>query len=465
MNENVAFSIGNLALIDKANAHLGGEYFEKVFGGIKGRAKDFVPSVKLFMYNRMGQCLSVNRLTSYPIELFNMMGFKEVPASRSLNRMIERVGMNHAFILEEHQRIIKQHDLVSDIQFADFSSSYFEGKAEEMGERGYSRDGLPGKKQIVFGICTGINGIPTALTIQKGNVQDKKHFRFMLRTAEAVLEANSILIYDCGANTEANKKLVRAKGFHFLTLKAKKVGPYRKYIALFNEMDFRYRFEVNGRHYECVKLTENHEVKYLFYSKELEQEQLRIKQSKFSRELEDNDPLLKRTLRGKPLGEYPCKEGTIIAKGSLQKAIDDVANPHVNGVEGFFILESSIDADPEAILRLYKERDKAEKFIRNIKEGTELRPMRHWSRDAIIGYVVLVFLTNFLINLSLLKAKRPIIRNVKLLKKYLMSLTFTVVYPPEGFRYHILANVTDEIKSILGDFIDKYQDKSLRLRW
>ena len=43
----------------------------------------------------------------------------------------------------------------------------------------------------------------------------------------------------------------------------------------------------------------------------------------------------------------------------------------------FLVLESSVDDGPEKILKLYKERDKAEKFFRNLKEGIELRPLRH----------------------------------------------------------------------------------------
>ena len=35
--------------------------------------------------------------------------------------------------------------------------------------------------QINFGVATGINGIPTAITIQKGKVQDKKHMEQMLK--------------------------------------------------------------------------------------------------------------------------------------------------------------------------------------------------------------------------------------------------------------------------------------------
>lgn len=58
------------------------------------------------------------------------------------------------------------------------------------------------------GTSTGINSIPSALTIQNGNLSDKKHFRFLLRMAEAILEPNSILIFDCGANTRDNKELM-----------------------------------------------------------------------------------------------------------------------------------------------------------------------------------------------------------------------------------------------------------------
>ena len=83
---------------------------------------------------------------------------------------------------------------------------------------------------MTFGISTGINGIPTALTIQKGNAQDKKRFRFMLKASEAVLEENSLLVFDTGSDTKENKRLIHEKKFHYLTLKAKKVGPCRKFI-------------------------------------------------------------------------------------------------------------------------------------------------------------------------------------------------------------------------------------------
>ena len=82
------------------------------------------------------------------------------------------------------------------------------------------------------------------------------------------------------------------------------------------------------------------------------------------------------------------------------------------------------------------------------------------------GYLVVIFLTNFLINLTLLKSEgQALVKNVKLLKKYLMKLTVTIVYPPNGFKFHVISNISEEIRSIMGDYIDKYRDKSLGLRW
>jgi transposase len=464
MTENVTFSIGNIALIEKADDDLNG-YFNKVFGGVAGKAKDFIPCVKTLMTNRMGDCFAITRLNDLPVEYYKQLGFKSPKSDRTLNRTLERIGQKHQFIIKGHQEVIKEHDLVSKEQFPDFSSSYFEGKSSPLGELGYSRDNQPGKKQITFGICTGINGIPSALTIQKGNVQDKKHMRIMLRTAKHVLEEKSILIFDCGGNTKKNKRMIRAMKFHYLTLRSKKVGPYKKLIKYYKQNE-RKNFKLNGRTYSCVKMKCYNEFQYIFFSKDLFNDQIKNKNNKFLRELERNKSKLKKTLKGKALGEYICDEGYIITKGTLQKILGEVPNPYLNDIEGFFVLQSSIDEDPQKILSLYKDRDKAEKLIRNMKEGTELHPIRHWSKWAVIGYLVIIFLTNFLINLTLLKAKsQPLVKNVKLLKKYLMKLTLTIVYPKNSFKFHIISNISEEIRSIFGDYIDKYRDKSLHLRW
>lgn len=463
MKDNVTVSIGSLALIDKVDVEY--RFFARVFGGLGGRAKNLVPSTKLFIYNRLHSCFATNHLRSgYSSELFDLLKFTNIPSDRSLYRDLERLGKNHLFVIEGYQHFLCEENLVTDTQYMDMSSSYFEGKAEAFGEYGYSRDGQSGKKQLTFGISTGINSIPSALTIQKGNVQDKVHFRFMLKASEAVLEENSLLVFDCGGNTKENKRLVREKKFHYLTLKPKKVGPYRKVIEEFKSgKDIA--VEMNGRKYECVKICHDDETQYIFFSETLKQEQLTLKTRKFKRELEKNRTILKKTKEGREIDEFFTEEGIVTTKGRLQTTLEKIDNPRINGLEGFFILESSLSTEPERVLALYKDKDKAEKLFRNIKEGTELRPMRHWSKNAIIGYILVIFLANFLVNLTLLRASNPLVKNTKLLKKYLSKLTLVIIYPPSGFKMRVLANICPEITSILGDFIERYRDKSLNLRW
>ena len=209
-----------------------------------------------------------------------------------------------------------------------------------------------------------------------------------------------------------------------------------------------------------------HEFNYIYFSEKLYNDQMKTKNKRFLKELKKNRTKLKKTLSGKVVDEYLCDEGYILTKGNLQKVLGEIPNKYVNGLEGYFVLQSSIDEDPEKILSLYKDRDKAEKLIRNMKEGTELHPIRHWNDWAVIGYLLVVFLTNFLINLTLLKSEgQALVKNVKLLKKYLMNLTVTIVYPPNGFKFHVISNISEEIRSILGNYIDKYRDKSLSIRW
>ena len=462
MKNNVTFSIGNVAVIDKVNEKF--QLFDSVFDNLGTKAKNIKNSAKLFCYNRLGDCTSINQLNGVnPEELFKQLGFKDLPADRSLYRDLERIGQRFPFLQERYQNIIKKNNLASKEQFVDFSSSYFEGKKSELGKLGYSRDNQPGKLQINFGISTGINNIPSALTIQKGNVQDKKHFKFMLKTVKHLLKEDSLLIFDCGANTEANKEKILKLGFNYMTLKPKKKKTYKKYIGIFKSQK-KEMITINGIKYGCVKVVEK-EIQYIFFSKELCSDQTKKRNRKFLRELEKNDLKLKKVKKGKALGTFVSREGYIIANGVIQKSLDEIKNPYITGLEGYFILESSVDDEPEKILRLYKDKDKAEKLIRNIKEGTELRPIRHWTTNALVGYLFIVFLTNCIIYLTHFLAKLPIVKNLKLLKKYLNNLTLTVVYPKNRFRFSVLSNVSEEIKAILGDSINKYVDKSLDLRW
>jgi transposase len=463
MKQNVTYNIGSIALIDKLNVQFG--LFDFLFDSGFGRARKVKETAKLLVANRLDKCVSVHRLPSiFPQEFFETLGFGDAPAERNIYRNVERIGQRFNVLVEQYQRLAVKNNLVSAEQFLDFSSAYFEGTKSELGALGYSRDNQPGKRQITFGVSTGINEVPSALTVQKGNMQDKKHMRILLPTVQKVLPLNSLLIFDCGANTKANKKQIRARGFHYLTLKPKKRSVYKRFLHLFKNSEPQ-KILINGLQYECVKVQEGEEVNYVFFSKKLEQEQLRKKKQKFLRELDRNDVVLSKVKRGKDLQTLVSKQGYIVTQGRLQKALEDIPNPFVTNLEGFFVLEASIDAEPAKILLLYKDKDKAEKLIRNMKEGTELRPIRHWSKFAVLGYLFIVFLTNVITSLTQFLSQNCVVKNLKLLKKYLQNLTLTVIYPKKAFRVALLSNISPVTEALLGDFIYKYGITSPDLRW
>ncbi|MBI3588640.1 hypothetical protein HY095_05575 [Candidatus Micrarchaeota archaeon] len=69
---------------------------------------------------------------------------------------------------------------------------------------------------------------------------------------------------------------------------------------------------------------------------------------KFDKALAKGSASLKKIRKNKELGRQGCPEGWIIERGNLQKTLQ-LDNPFVTGLEGYFILESSLDADPAKI--------------------------------------------------------------------------------------------------------------------
>ena len=458
MEKNISFSIGPLALMERIENKF--KLFGILFEDLAGKAKNLKKSAKLFTYNKLAESIAICRLKDvYPSELFSEIGFIKEPNERAIYRDLARIGKKAQLILDRYQLFLKRNNLVSSEQFMDFSSSYFEGNPK-LGALGYSRDHRPGKKQIVFGISTGMNNIPSALTIQKGNIQDKTHFKSLFFTAKKILEIGSIIIFDCGANTNKNKEMITKSLMNYLTLVQKNKKLYKRYLKIFKE-NKKEILTCNCTRYKCVKISEDKVFKYIFYSKKARKEQLKKKAKKFARELAKNDSkILSKVKKGKSFAKFQTSKGIVYAKGEIQKQFE-LVNPFITGLEGFFILESSVDEDPYKILKLYKERDRAEKLIRDMKEGTDLRPIRHFSDDAIIGYILIVFLTNCLIQLTHLLNKDSVVKNGKLLKKYINNLTVTIIYYPNRPKVKIISNFSEEIWSILGDFVDKYKKNQL----
>lgn len=178
------------------------------------------------------------------------------------------------------------------------------------------------------------------------------------------------------------------------------------------------------------------------------------------RDLKKGLKLSKKVERGKVIGQYVAPNGWIIAHGHLQKTLGRIPNPYVTGLEGFFILESSIDKEPEKILEAYKKCDLAEKFIRDLKEGAEIRPIRHWSKNVVIGFVLIVFLTKFLISLTQFLCKNSIVKNLKVLSDARELCNKAVELAEQG-KYDEAIQLMDSVIKIDGNNATAWHNKGI----
>ena len=461
---STSIPLGGILLIDRVEKEFG--LFSGVFKGVDAGVKDFSRCVKLHVYNKLTHGVSVHQICeTYPLEIAEYFGLEEMPSERSLYRVVENVGENLPVLLSRFQKFVKDKDLIDSKQIIDFSSTYFEGTGGELAAKGYSRDHRPGNPQITFGLSTGINGIPTALTIQKGNVQNKTHMKEILELVSKVCPKNTLLIFDNGANTKKNKEKIRGMGCQYLTLRAKKVGAYKNHIKGFSlKGDGVEHIVVHERDYYCLKKKSGREYLYVFFCPQLYQTSLEVKNRKFERNKKKGNKMLKKRKNT----SLPSDKGWVNLEPHLQKTLQDLENPYINGLEGFFILESSLNKTPKEVIKVYKERDKAEKFIMALKDGLEIRPIRHWNKSSVLGILFISFLANTLINLT----QNPIEKqasgktpNVKLLKKSLINLTVTIIQIKNRFKTRVVSNITPKITSVFGELPHKYEDKTLKLRW
>jgi transposase len=147
--KNVTYSLGGLALIDFAEKHY--SVFSEIFGNIQEESMDFQKIIELLIYNRLTHSVSIHQIkNTYPIEVFQDLGFKHIPSERSIYRALEKVGRLSSVLLERYQLFLKKYNLAYNKKFIDFSSSYFEGTKSELGAYGYSKDKRADKMQVKF---------------------------------------------------------------------------------------------------------------------------------------------------------------------------------------------------------------------------------------------------------------------------------------------------------------------------
>jgi transposase len=112
----------------------------------------------------------------------------------------------------------------------DVTSSYLEGDYNALAAWGYSRDGKPGKKQVVVGLLTDSQGEPISTQVYRGNTSDFKTFGQQIQTVQNELGCAGVtLVGDRGMIKRDQKAAAQEAGFHFITSLTK--SQIRKLLA------------------------------------------------------------------------------------------------------------------------------------------------------------------------------------------------------------------------------------------
>lgn len=133
----------------------------------------------------------------------------------------------NAAAIEQHlrQRIGRHFGLERNILLYDLTNFHFEGvcAGNPKARRGHNKQKRDDCPQVVLGLVFDEYGFALAHSIFSGNTSDAKSLPEMVSTMQALCTSDDQLfsikptvIMDGGLATEANKKLLRAKEYHFL---------------------------------------------------------------------------------------------------------------------------------------------------------------------------------------------------------------------------------------------------------
>ena len=217
-NKNICLPIGSILAVQFFYEKLN---FFDIFSKHKSRGFDLnslltgLVSYKLtenFSIKEAGKWLNQEDI----LDILNLESFNE----RVLYRTLEILGRNKEEIISD---ILSSLFLVYDFEETDinldWTSIVLHGTKSNLGKYGYSRDHRPDKLQITVGVSElkkPIN-IPIGITVNRGNVLDLQHFPDTYNQVKSKLKIGSLIVFDKGANTVDNIKLIQEDKMTYLS--------------------------------------------------------------------------------------------------------------------------------------------------------------------------------------------------------------------------------------------------------
>jgi transposase len=455
-NKNICVPIGSMLAVQYFYEKLN---FSDIFSKHKSRGLDLnslligLVSYKLtenFSIKEAGKWLNQEEI----LEILNLKSFHE----KVLYRTLEILERNKEKILSDIlSSLFSVYGFEETDINLDWTSIVLHGTKSELGKYGYSRDHRPDKLQITVGVSElkkPIN-IHIGVTVNRGNVLDLQHFPETYNQVKSRLKKGSFIVFDKGANTVDNIKLIQEDEMKYLT--SMKLNSSDDKIIESFDLESAQVVDSEKSIYG-IKVVKPNSIKYFYFSESLQKKQLEAKARTVLKKLQEakeiqevivkNKKLPKKFRINNELIEIDYSFRTKLEKLSDEEAIELLKSSIINGREGFFCLKSNKNLTLGEALEIYREKDSIEKIFDSLKNEIQIKPLRVWSEYSIYGAILLGFIAQLFISLMRYEFEEIKHRSTKFIKKSLKNLTLTIKFVKNEIRNYIFANF-DKINSLI----------------
>jgi len=295
----------------------------------------------------------------------------------------------------------------------DVSSAAFEGRTCPLGAIGHPKDGVKGRRQIVYGLLCTTAGIPVAIEVFEGNTADPKTLAAQISKLKDRFGLSRVcLVGDRGMLTNAriNEELRPAQLDWISALRAPQikalVATGALQLSLFDEQDL---FEITSPQFPGERLVCCHNPVLAEQRTRKRQELLTATEKELTpiaaatgrqrRPLRGRDKIALRV--GKLINHYNmAKHFTIeITEESFTFTRNTEAIAAEATLDGIYVLRSSLPeqtlATDDVVLR-YKGLEDVERFFRTLNTELDVRPIRHRLADRVRAHVFLRMLSYYI---------------------------------------------------------------------
>jgi len=311
------------------------------------------------------------------------------------------------------QGLARRHLGASTLVLYDVSSAAFEGKTCPLGAIGHARDGVKGRKQIVYGLLTTTEGIPVGIEAFAGNTGDPTTVAPQVRKLKERFGLSHVVVVgDRGMITKARiREDLEPAGLDWITaLRAPTVqtllaaGPIQ--LSFFDDHDLVEITDHPDYPGERFMICKNPNVGH---------DRWRKRNELLAATERDLQKVVEATRRGRqPLRGKDCigmRVGRVLGRRGMGKHFEieiqedsfsyrrrETHIAEEAALDGLYVIRTRVPREvlsAEAVVSTYKRLDAVERAFRAFNSDLDIRPIHHRRDDRVKAHLLLCMLAYY----------------------------------------------------------------------